>query len=161
MSYKVRPAVADDGEGIAQAHVDSIRSISATAYAKEIVNDWAGSRTGEDYRRRMREGELFFVAHDGADEKYILGFSSHRAEPDRHSITTYVRGDTARKGVSTALLAAAEDAARRHGAREIRIDASLVAVPFYKANGFEELGSGEHALKSGGKMSCIFMRKRL
>jgi ribosomal protein S18 acetylase RimI-like enzyme len=47
------------------------------------------------------------------------------------------------------------------GATSIHLDASLVAVEFYKALGFEEVGRGEHLLSSGCAMSCVFMRKDL
>ncbi len=39
--------------------------------------------------------------------------------------------------------------------------ASLAAVAFYQANGFQELGTGEHALQSGKRMACVSMRKHL
>ena len=39
------------------------------------------------------------------------------------------------------------------------IDASLAAVEFYQAHGFEETGRGDHRLRSGRRMPCVFMRK--
>lgn len=47
------------------------------------------------------------------------------------------------------------------GASSIHLDASLAAVEFYKANGFEEVARGEHRLWSGRPMVCVFMRKML
>jgi hypothetical protein len=47
------------------------------------------------------------------------------------------------------------------GAESIAIDASLAAVEFYKAHGFEETGRGHHRLRSGCLMPCVFMRKAL
>jgi GNAT superfamily N-acetyltransferase len=82
-------------------------------------------------------------------------------ESGLHRTAIYVRGDATRKGVGTALVATAEEAARRNGATEIHVDASLAAVKFYEANGFEILGSGEHTLRNGRAMACVFMRKAL
>jgi hypothetical protein len=59
------------------------------------------------------------------------------------------------------LFRAVEAAALAAGATSSHIDASLAAVEFYKANGFEEVGRGEHRLSSGGSMPFVFMRKRL
>ncbi len=161
--FAVRPAVKSDSDGIAEAHMASIRSLGAKAYDPEIINDWGAPRTGETYIRAMEKGELFFVAVErepGKDER-ILGFSSYRFEDGKHRTAVYVRGDVSRSGVGTALFTAAESAARQHGAEEIDVDASLAAVAFYHANDFKELGAGEHKLKSGKRMACVFMRKHL
>ena len=108
----------------------------------------------------MEGGELFFVAVS-SDDKRVLGFSSYRVVDGKHRTAIYVRGDAARRGVGTALFQAAENAAREHGAQEIHVDASLTAVGFYKVHGFEELAAGQHQLKSGPLMDCVFMRKKL
>lgn len=91
----------------------------------------------------------------------VLGFSSHRIDGDEHGTAVYVRGKAARQGVGSALFRVAEAAAVATGATSINIDASLAAVEFYKANGFEEVGRGEHRLWSGRPMACVFMRKKL
>jgi hypothetical protein len=36
-----------------------------------------------------------------------------------------------------------------------------IGAQFYKANGFEEVGRGQHRLWSGRPMACVFMRKEL
>ena len=161
--FEVRPAVEFDSDGIAEAHMASIRSLGAKAYDPEIVNDWGTPRTGDRYTRAMEKGEIFFVAveHELGKDERILGFSSYRFEDGKHRTAVYVRGDVGRTGVGTALFTAAASAARQHGAEEICVDASLAAVAFYKANGFKELGTGEHELKSGRRMACVFMRKHL
>lgn len=111
----------------------------------------------------MENSELFFVAveHKARKDKRMLGFSSYRVEKGKHRTAVYVRGDSSRRGVGTTLYRCAENLAIEHGAREIDVDSSLCAVAFYKANGFQELGTGEHKLESGRKMACVFMRKQL
>lgn len=161
--FIVRPAVLADCDGIARAHMASIWSLGAMSYDREILNHWGAHRTGERYSRSMENGVCFFVAveHGERVEARIVGFSSYTFDKGKHRTGVYVIGDVARCGVGTALLIAALDAARRCGADEINIDASLGAVAFYKANGFEELGKGEHETQGGRKMACVFMRRRL
>jgi ribosomal protein S18 acetylase RimI-like enzyme len=91
----------------------------------------------------------------------VLGFSSHRIDGNEHGTAVYVREDAARRGIGSALFRAAEASAVAAGATRIDIDASRAAVEFYKANGFEEVGRGEHRLSSGRSMACVFMRKNL
>ena len=76
-------------------------------------------------------------------------------------MAVYVRGRAARSGVGSSLLRSAEVSAMSAGASTVHIDASLAAVEFYKANGFKEVGRGEHRLSSGRPMPCVFMRKDL
>jgi hypothetical protein len=59
------------------------------------------------------------------------------------------------------LFRTAEAAAIAAGGTGIHVDASLAAVEFYTANGFEEVGRGEHRLWSGRSMACVFMEKHL
>jgi len=59
------------------------------------------------------------------------------------------------------LFDAAEAEAKMQGAGEIHVDASLAAVGFYKAKGFEEIACGKHRFKNGALMDCIFTKKVL
>jgi putative acetyltransferase len=164
--FIIRPAVPADADQIAAAHVDSIHSLGAKAYGPDVISIWGAPRDGERYRQRMESGERFFVAvasevrRDVTADR-VLGFSSYRFENDKHRTVIYVRGDAARKGVGSALFRAAETVAREHGAEEIHVDASLGAVSFYTRQGFEQLATGQHRLRSGALMDCVFMRKRL
>lgn len=147
---------------IAAAHLDSIRSIGALHYAAAIVSDWGARVKGDLYVNAMARGEVFFIAiGELGDKREVLGFSSHRIDGNEHRTAVYVRGKAARLGIGSALFRTAEAAAITAGATSIHVDASLAAVEFYKANGFEEVGRGEHRLWSGRPMACVFMRKNL
>ena len=161
-NFAVRRAELVDVEDIAAAHLDSIRSIGALYYPAEIVNDWAARVKGDLYAHAMTRGEVFFIAIGELNGTLqVLGFSSHGIDGDEHHAGVYVRGQAARLGIGSALLRSAEAAAIAAGATSIRLDASLAAVEFYKANGFEEVSRGEHRLWSGQLMACVFMRKNL
>jgi putative acetyltransferase len=156
--FAIRPATPEDADEIAEAHVASIHSLGARAYEPDVIAEWGAPRDGERYRRAMNGDELFFVACLG---RRVLGFSSYREVDGKHRTAVYVRGDAARIGVGSDLFEAAEAAAKKRGASEIHVDASLAAVNFYKAMGFEETSRGKHQLKSGALMDCVFMRKVL
>jgi putative acetyltransferase len=161
-TFAIRPATPDDVDAIAAAHRDSIASIGPRYYDAGIVEDWGSRIRAEMYARAMANGERFFIAIGGVGaERTVLGFSSHRVDGDAHGTAVYVRGSAARCGVGTALFRTAEEAAIAGGATTLTIDASIAAVDFYKANGFEETGRGKHALPSGRAMACVFMRKTL
>jgi putative acetyltransferase len=157
--FVIRAAQPDDADGLAAVHMESIRALGAGFYAPDIVSDWGQPRTGERYRAAMAEGERFFLAMEDATR--ILGFSSYRKKDGKHRTAIYVAGQAARRGVGSALFGAAEAAARHDGATELHVDASLAAVSFYLANGFIERARGQHRLRSGRLMDCVFMRKPL
>jgi putative acetyltransferase len=149
-------------DAIAAAHRDSIRSIGAEYYEQAVVSDWEARVEGALYATAMDRDETFFIATGVlGGEPEVLGFSSHRIDGEVHGTAVYVRADVARLGVGSALFRAAEASALAAGATSLEIDASLAAVEFYKANGFEEVGRGEHRLWSGRPMACVFMRKIL
>ena len=160
--FTVRRAELADVHDMAAAHLDSIRSIGALYYPAEIVNDWGARVKGDLYANAMARGEVFFIAIGEFNGKpQVLGFSSHRIDGDEHHAAVYVRGQAARRGIGSSLFRSAEAAALAAGATSIHLDASLAAVEFYRANGFEEVNRGEHRLWSGRPMACVFMRKNL
>lgn len=162
VNFEVRRAGLADVDDIAAAHLDSIRSIGPRYYEADVVSDWGARVSGELYVNAMTRGEVFYIAvGQPGDKPEVLGFSSHRIDGNEHGTAVYVRGNAARLRIGSALFKAAEAAAIAEGATSIHIDASLAAVEFYKANGFEEVGRGEHRLWSGRPMACVFMRKNL
>lgn len=157
-----RRATSKDAEAIAQAHLDSIRSIGASFYPPAIVKAWSARLTPDIYVKAMEDGEAFFIAIGELDGgTAVMGFSTHRVDDDQDGVSVYVRGGAARRGIGTALLRLAEDDARQHGATTIDIQASFAGVEFYKANGFQEIGRGDARLMSGRAVPCVFMRKTL
>lgn len=162
-AFEIRRAEPSDVDEIALAHRDSIQSIGPAFYSPEVVAYWQEAITGELYLEAMEAGEVFFIAVGDADgSRPVLGFASdYCIEGPRHGTSVYVRGRSARHGVGSALLAAAEANAVSRGATSIEIDASLAGVAFYRANGFVEVGRGEIRLTTGRSMECIFMRKDL
>jgi len=126
------------------------------------VDDWAAPVNADLYVRAMGLGESFFVAIGNAEGwPSVLGFSTHKIVGAQHRTAVYVRGRVVRTGVGSALFKRAEADAIESGAGAIDVDASLAASDFYRANGFHEVGRGEHQLWSGRRMACIFMRKHL
>ena len=162
IDFEIRRASLADVDEIAAAHLDSIQSIGAQYYPAAIVSDWGARVKGDLYVEAMGRGEVFFIAIGALrDRPEVLGFSSHGRDRDEHRTAVYVRGRAARCGVGSALFHTAEAAAIAAGATSIHGDASLAAVEFYEANGFEEIGRGAHRLWSGRAMPCVFMRKNL
>jgi putative acetyltransferase len=159
---ETRLANATDADGIAAAHLDSIRTIGARFYSPQIVEDWAARISSDRYARAMQGGEVFYIAVGMVNQKpEVPGFPSHRIESGQHRTAVYVRHAASRSGVGSALFKLAEGNAVALGATSIRVDSSLAAIEFYQANGFEVICHGAHQLWSGRSMACVFMKKTL
>jgi GNAT superfamily N-acetyltransferase len=124
--FVVREATPGDGDAIAAAHMDSIATLGAEAYAPDVVADWGAPRTGDRYREAMARGVVFFVAiAPPTREEPLLGFSSYAVDGDMHRTAVYVRGSAARQGVGRALFAAVEETARSAWRRDSAVVALL------------------------------------
>lgn len=51
--FTIHPATSADAAGIAEAHVDSIRSLGPSAYDRELVANWDAPRTADRYLLAM------------------------------------------------------------------------------------------------------------
>ena len=98
------------------------------------------------------------VAHDDADR--IAGFAE--LDPDEGLVKAcYVDPDFDRRGVGRALMHGVERAARAHGRTALTLDASLNAVPFYLALGWQRECATRHELAPGAWLDCAIMTKSL
>jgi len=163
MEFETRRAMESDAAAIAEAHLDSIRSLGPQCYPAGVVADWSEGLGPGLYLEAMARGEVFFIAIGEIDGKRaVLGFASdYRIDGSQHGASAYVRGAVARRGIGSALLRLAETQAIARGARTITIEASLTGLEFYRAHGFVEIGRGETHLRSGRPIACVFMEKQL
>jgi len=163
MQFETRRATESDAAAIAEAHLDSIRSLGSQFYSQGVVDDWSEGLGPGLYVEAMARGEVFFIAIGEIEGKMaVLGFASdYRIEGSQHGASAYVRGAVARRGIGSALMRLAEAHAIARGARTIRIEASLAGLEFYRAHGFVEIGRGDTHLRSGRPIACVFMEKQL
>jgi putative acetyltransferase len=156
----VRIARIEDARGILEAHYSAVHETAARDYSIEIRRAWATPVTSEridQYLKHALPNETTLVAD--VDER-IAGFGAI-VESNNELRAVYVCAEFGRQGVGSALLRELERIAKARGCRELHMDSSLTAAPFYLHHGYEETGRGVHTLSSGGKMACVRMRKAL
>jgi putative acetyltransferase len=163
LPFQLRPGRPDDALAILEAQRSAIRQTAASVYSPAIIDEWAPvvivRERVEAFQRWIERGEeLIVVAMEPAGQ--VIGFGS--IVPAISELrAVYVDAGHGSQGVGRALLARLEELARAAGLAELRMDASINAVPFYEANGFISLESGEHIMPSGARMACVRMRKVL
>jgi putative acetyltransferase len=160
MSVSVREMRAEDARAFLEVHHMAVRGLAAADYPSEVIEAWAPLPITDehvDFVRSNAEGEYRVVAEsDGR----IVGIGCLVARKNELR-ACYVAPSACRHGVGRAILWALERAARDQGATALEADSSLTAEPFYRINGYEVCGRGEHVLNVGARMACVRMRKDL
>jgi putative acetyltransferase len=73
----------------------------------------------------------------------------------------YVDAAFTRKGLGSAILRRLEEIAAVQGVRQLHLNSSLNAEPFYLAQGYEPMERSLHQLSGGMVMACVKMTKTL
>jgi putative acetyltransferase len=159
-SITVRVARIEDAREILEAHYSAVHETAASDYPLEVRNAWSRPVTPERVDQYLKHGlpnETTVVAEvDGR----IAGFGAI-VEGNSELRAVYVAAGFGRRGVGSAVLRELERIAKDQGCRDLRMDSSLTAAPFYTHHGYEKTGRGEHTLSSGHQMACVRMRKAL
>ena len=121
MEVDIREATPDDALAVRDVHIASIEGLGPSAYDPEVVAAWARDRDPVEYPITA-DDSCSLVAEVGAEVT-----------------AAYVRPEVAREGVGSALLAELGRAARERGIKTLGLWASLPALPFYLARGYERV----------------------
>jgi putative acetyltransferase len=160
MKVIIRPMRDEDARAFVQVLNASIRGLPAHHYPPEVIEDWAPILEGDRAVSRTLanpDGEIRFIAEFDGQAVGIGALIS----ASNQLRACYVAPEAARRGVGTALVRAIEHEARARGVSFLDLEASINAEAFYSRLGYESLGRGAHALRTGRLMTCVKMRKRL
>ena len=164
----LRDATPADAEAVRDVHAASVRVLGSDAYDAEQVDAWAGDRDPSEYDTAPDGADFVVAERDGR----VVGFAelrpsggyfeAMRAGPWTGEVSAvYVHPDAAGGGVGSALLAELERRARERGLATLGLQASLNAVPFYEACGYERVSEVTHEFGDDGVPgTAVEMRKR-
>ncbi len=134
---KIRPVRDEDYAAIARLRRQTIRTVNAKDYAKDVIESWS-AEVGAEHFRKGADGKKRWVA---VEREKIIGFCEHtHCEISR----MYVHKDHLRKGVGSRLLEATEASLKKKGCKEIMIESTVTAKDFYEKNGYEVLEKTVH-----------------
>lgn len=160
MTVVIREMSANDALAFLQVHRAAVRGLAAGDYPSNVIDAWAPlpvtSQTVESVQANA-DGERRIIAElNGA----VVGIGAI-VVANSELRACYVRPEAARKGLGSTLVRALEEIAAQHGLLELRLNSSISAEAFYRACGYTTIGPGEHILRTGDRMKCIKMHKRL
>ena len=148
-----------DGRDAAATLAVFLAAVTETAsadYSPEQIHAWADpdGRDPSAWNERMLARGSFVALIDGE----LAGFSD--VGPDGYVDMMFVAPRFLRRGVARALLAHAEEIARRRGIRELTADVSITARPFFASQGFTVIAE-QSPVTRGVTLTNFAMRKPL
>lgn len=152
----IRRAQKEDCQSIASVHVAAVTAIHTTLYTPEEIQAWAVPKNLESYEESVRRKE-FFVAEE---DSVIVGFGVLNRESAEIE-AVYVSPEKGSRGLGLQVLRKLEETALSLGLREVTLNASLNAAPFYTKAGYVGQERSRYRLSTGVEIACIPMRKVL
>lgn len=129
-----RPRDADSTLALFQR---AVREVAARDYTPAQLEAWAGDMDQRVWAHSL-ERQCTWVAMWGST---LAGFAS--LNDHGHIDMMFVSPEHQRRGVASTLLMTAEQAVRQRGMNRMTTEASLTALPFFKARGFEVVKAQE------------------
>jgi putative acetyltransferase len=155
----VRLARHEDARPIPDVQYDAVHKTAAKDYPPQVLSEWSAPVTQERIQAFLQnpDNELRLVAEINGE---IVGFGALVLEQNELR-ACYVKSSAVRRGVGTMLLGELERQAVSAGTVTLHLASSTTAENFYLANGYKVVKCGEHTLRTGRKMACVKMLKRL
>ncbi|MCB9651693.1 MAG: GNAT family N-acetyltransferase [Deltaproteobacteria bacterium] len=152
---QLRPARPEDVPSLIDLFVDAIRVLGAQQYDEAQRAAWSRAADDRDgFGERLSAMHVLLAEQDGL----LLGFLGYFE--DGHMDFLYTAPAAARRGVATALHRQVEATLRAAGVTELYTEASLVARPFFEAQGYR-VTEEEVLERQGVQLRRFRMRKPL
>ena len=163
--FSVRISYSDDSDGVSELLQASYSSLFGPAYSTDVLCQALAAITRAN--PRLLESGAFFVAE--ADHGQIVGCGGWSFDYPgtenvagtgqfRHFAT---HPDWLRRGVGRALLSETVSQAADRGIRTLECQSSLVAVEFYRSQGFSVINQSTLHLTSGVVIPSVRMRRSI
>jgi putative acetyltransferase len=147
----IRNANVDDAMEMKALHERSVLELCRFDYTPEQLKGWIKNNPLEKYQNRLEHHRSFIVEIDGKMVGYV------RWNPETNELCSiFVHPDHVRQGIATKLMEKTYEDIRTFGVKELWLDASLTAVPFYETEGWEFIEKKMH-----GSLACVRMIKRM
>ncbi len=150
----LRPFLPADTAILAEIFRASVENLTADDYTEAQQASWVAAAEGKEFAAKLASELTLVATIAGAP----VGFISLKGAD--HVDMLYVHPSVARQGVATALYEALERLAAARGAKQLTVDASDTARPFFEHLGFD--AQYRNTVSFGGEwLGNTYMQKRL
>jgi len=157
ISYRI--AVSADAETLLRTRRSAVVNNADEKYPRAVLESWAAKTDAETIAKEAEAlknlDRITIVAE--AEGKIIglctVGFSEGLLKQ------CYVLPEYNGLGIARELVKRVEAIAQEKGLKSLRLSSSLIALEFYKKQGYSELNVYDYELENGLKMPCVMMEK--
>jgi len=128
----IRPAVKEDLEAISRLRVEAILGSPARDYSSSELRQWANVQPGDRTLERILDGCVLV----GQCGRQIVGSNSLDLDA-AEMVGLFVSPAFQRQGLGERLVTEIERLAIQFGLQELKVEAALPAIPFYRACRYE------------------------
>ena len=156
----VREMRDEDSRSFLEVHRAAVRHIAVLDYPPEVIEAWAPlpiTQVDIDAVVSNRDKEIRYVAEYNG---HLIGLACLVVAKNELR-ACYVAPEAARTGVGKTLLMKIEETARSAGIMHLYADSSLTAERFYRSQGYEVVGYGQHLMRGRLPMACLKIKKAL
>ena len=159
LSYRI--AISSDAEALLQTRRSTVVNNMAEKYPRAILEAWAptidSASVAKEAEALNDSDRVTLVAE--SEGKMVglctIGISEGLLKQ------CYVLPEYNGKGIARELVNRIESIAQEKGLSSLRLSSSLIALDFYKKQGYRELNSYDYDLGNGLQMQCVMMEKEL
>lgn len=147
----IRKAVVDDVVMMKELHDRAVMELCRNDYTFDQLQGWISRSPLDKYYWRLETQRIFIAEEDGRMLGYVRWY------PKTNELCSIcVEPGSARQGIGTLLMEHACEDAKGDNVDTLWLDASLTAVPFYRALGWEYV-----AMSTDGPLDSVRMVKHL
>ena len=152
---EIRKAVRADADAAWEIRRAAVMSECVNAYPLDQLEQWTGGTASRAFADAVEE--RFLVA---TIDEHVAGTGMIDLETGKID-AIFVHPAYMKRGIGAAMMRHLETLARAQGLRELKLDSTLNAAPFYRALGFEGDEIAQYHSPRGLTMDCVPMTKRL
>jgi len=162
ITYRIATGV--DAENLLKTRHDAVVNHQTDQYSDALLNAWAPKINEETIRTEAEAlknpDRITLVAEDEEGESKMVGLCTIGLSEGLLK-QCYVLPEYNGKGIARELVERVEKIAEEKGLKALKLSSSLIALNFYKKQGYKELNSYNYELENGLLMPCVMMEKEL
>jgi len=153
--FAIRKAVRADADAAWEIRRAAVMNECVNAYPLDQLEQWTGGTASRAFADAVEERFLVATVDDHVAGTGMIDLDTGKID------AIFVHPAYMKRGIGAAMMQHLETLARAHGLRELKLDSTLNAAPFYRALGFEGDEIAQYHSPRGLTMDCVPMTKRL
>jgi GNAT superfamily N-acetyltransferase len=151
----IRKAIIDDAPITFAIRREAIRAQCRDHYPWRDLEIWTSGEMSETFAKRVADQFYVAVMYEHVVGTGMVDLAIGKID------AIFVLPEYMGRGIGRAMMRHLEGLAVSSGLRDIHLDATLNAAPFYRAMGFEGEGRAIYESSLGVSLACVPMIKRL